>query len=47
LTTMRLDFRTLGVNTFRMLHHEILTGERPDHFTMEPELIVRDSTASR
>lgn len=45
LTTMRLDFRELGHNTFRMLHHEMTTGERAEHFVMEPTLIVRESTA--
>ncbi|BDZ65307.1 LacI family DNA-binding transcriptional regulator [Agromyces mangrovi Wang et al. 2018] len=44
LTTMRLDFRELGVQTFRMLHQEIVTGEKPHHFVLEPELIVREST---
>ncbi|CAH0140395.1 LacI family DNA-binding transcriptional regulator [Microbacterium sp. Bi128] len=47
LTTMRLDFRTLGDHTFRMLHHEILTGERPRHLVVEPQLVRRESTALR
>jgi DNA-binding LacI/PurR family transcriptional regulator len=46
LTTMRLDFRSLGHHTFRMLHHQITTGERPAPYVLEPELIVRESTAS-
>lgn len=46
LTTMRLDFRALGADTFRMLHHEIRTGQRPTHLVVEPQLIVRGSTAA-
>ncbi|MBT2534816.1 LacI family DNA-binding transcriptional regulator [Arthrobacter sp. ISL-69] len=45
LTTMRLDFRALGVATFKMLHHQILTGERAQHYVVEPELVIRESTA--
>jgi DNA-binding LacI/PurR family transcriptional regulator len=45
LTTMRLDFRALGTATFKMLHHQILTGEPAQHYVVEPELVVRDSTA--
>ena len=45
LTTMRLDFRALGIATFKMLHHQILTGERAQHYVVEPELVIRDSTA--
>lgn len=46
LTTMRLDFVGLGAATFRMLHHQILTGEHAAHYSLEPELIVRETTAS-
>jgi DNA-binding LacI/PurR family transcriptional regulator len=45
LTTMRLDFRALGIATFKMLHHQILTGERGQHYVVEPELVIRDSTS--
>lgn len=45
LTTMRLDFRALGLATFKMLHHQILTGERAQHHVVEPELVVRASTS--
>ncbi|MFH8251949.1 LacI family DNA-binding transcriptional regulator [Microbacterium sp. B2969] len=45
LSTMRLDFRMLGAITFRMLHQEIVTGERPHHLIVEPELIARASSA--
>lgn len=45
LTTMRLDFRALGVATFKMLHHQILTGEPAQHYVVEPELVVRESTS--
>jgi DNA-binding LacI/PurR family transcriptional regulator len=45
LTTMRLDFRALGTATFKMLHHQILTGERAHHYVVEPELVIRDSTS--
>ncbi|MFF1828448.1 LacI family DNA-binding transcriptional regulator [Paenarthrobacter sp. NPDC058040] len=44
LTTMKLDFRALGIATFTMLHQQILTGERAEHYVMEPVLVVRDST---
>jgi DNA-binding LacI/PurR family transcriptional regulator len=45
LTTMRLDFRALGIATFKMLHHQILTGEPAQHHVVEPELVIRDSTS--
>lgn len=45
LTTMRLDFRALGFATFKMLHHQILTGERAQHYLVEPELVIRESTS--
>lgn len=45
LTTMRMDFRALGIATFKMLRHQILTGERGQHYVVEPVLVVRDSTA--
>ncbi len=45
LTTMRLDFRALGMATFKMLHHQIVTGERGQHYVVEPELVLRESTA--
>jgi DNA-binding LacI/PurR family transcriptional regulator len=45
LTTMRLDFRALGIATFKMLHHQILTGEPAQHYVVEPELVIRDSTS--
>jgi DNA-binding LacI/PurR family transcriptional regulator len=45
LTTMRLDFRALGAATFTMLHHRITTGEHTEHYLIEPELIIRESTA--
>ncbi|MCA4133397.1 LacI family DNA-binding transcriptional regulator [Arthrobacter sp. M4] len=45
LTTMKLDFRALGIATFKMLHQQILTGERAHHYVVEPELVIRDSTA--
>jgi len=41
---MRLDFRALGIATFKMLYHQILTGEAAQHYTVEPELVVRSST---
>lgn len=46
LTTMRLDFRALGIATFKMLHHQIRTGEPAHHYVVEPELVIRDSTAA-
>jgi len=45
LTTMRLDFFGLGKATFQMLRHQIVTGDRAAHFTLDPELVVRASTA--
>lgn len=45
LTTMRLDFKALGIATFKMLHHQILTGERAQHYVVEPELVIRESTS--
>lgn len=45
LTTMRLDFHALGMATFRMLHQQVLTGELAHHYVVEPELIIRGSTA--
>jgi DNA-binding LacI/PurR family transcriptional regulator len=45
LTTMRLDFRALGIATFKMLHHQILTGEPAQHYVVEPELVIRESTS--
>lgn len=45
LTTLRLDFKALGMATFKMLHHQILTGEPAQHHVVEPELVIRDSTA--
>jgi DNA-binding LacI/PurR family transcriptional regulator len=45
LTTMRLDFQALGMATFKMLHHQILTGEPARHYVVEPELVIRESTS--
>jgi DNA-binding LacI/PurR family transcriptional regulator len=45
LTTMRLDFRALGIATFKMLNHQILTGEPAQHYVVEPELVIRESTS--
>jgi DNA-binding LacI/PurR family transcriptional regulator len=45
LTTLRLDFDALGVSTFEMLHELIETGERAEPYVMEPQLVVRESTA--
>ncbi|WP_169746749.1 LacI family DNA-binding transcriptional regulator [Demequina silvatica] len=45
LTTMRLDFKELGRATFTMLRQQILTGRPAQHVTIEPELVVRASTA--
>jgi DNA-binding LacI/PurR family transcriptional regulator len=44
LTTMRLDFRTLGAQAFRMLHRELATGEPAGYYASEPELVIREST---
>jgi DNA-binding LacI/PurR family transcriptional regulator len=47
LTTMRLDFRTLGAQAFRMLHRELSTGDQAGYYSSEAELVIRESTASR
>lgn len=44
LTTMRLDFRGLGVHAFSMLQSELATGERARYHAGDPELVVRGST---
>lgn len=46
LTTIRLDFRRLGVEAFRMLRTELATGQPDAYRSVEPELVVRDSTAA-
>ena len=47
LTTVRLDFRTLGARTFELLHARITNAaEVPEHFVIEPELVVRRSSAA-
>ncbi|MEU6249623.1 LacI family DNA-binding transcriptional regulator [Glycomyces sp. NPDC047010] len=46
LTTMRLDFRAVGADAFRMLHERITGAGAVAQDAMEPELIVRDSTAA-
>ncbi|NHI15758.1 LacI family DNA-binding transcriptional regulator [Microbacterium excoecariae] len=45
LTTMRMDFRSMGEEIFRMLHAQITRGEQPSHRTFPPTLIERASTA--
>ncbi|GAA3569133.1 LacI family DNA-binding transcriptional regulator [Microlunatus spumicola] len=46
LTTVRLDFRELGVQGFRMLQAELTTGEPAPHHAVEPTFVVRGSTAA-
>ncbi len=48
LTTVRQDFIEMGRNSLRMLLELVESGERPraEHRTVEPELIIRSSTAS-
>ena len=46
LTTVRLDFRRLGVETFRMLQTELASGEPGTYRSIEHELVVRGSTAA-
>ena len=46
LTTVRLDFPRLGREAFEMMRRMIETGERGTHIDLEPELIVRESTAA-
>ena len=45
LTTLRLDFRELGVQAFEMLQAELATGEPARYHSLEPVLVVRSSTA--
>ena len=45
LTTMRLDFQGVGRTTLEMLHAMIRSGEEPPRRVIEPELVVRASTA--
>lgn len=45
LTTIRLDFRRLGAEAFRMLQTALETGEPGTYRAIEPELVVRASTA--
>ncbi|GMA29836.1 LacI family DNA-binding transcriptional regulator [Arenivirga flava] len=45
LTTMRLDFRSLGRQTLRMMLSRIRDGEPAHGFVIEAELIQRASTA--
>ncbi|MGP5078760.1 LacI family DNA-binding transcriptional regulator [Brachybacterium alimentarium] len=45
LTTMRLDFRGVGRTSLRMMHEMIRTGKSTPRRTIEPELVVRRSTA--
>ena len=46
LTTIRLDFRRLGGEAFRMLQAALVTGEPGLYDSVEPELVVRASTAA-
>jgi DNA-binding LacI/PurR family transcriptional regulator len=48
LTTVRQDFIEMGRDSLRMLLELVESGERPQaaHRTVEPELIVRSSTAA-
>ena len=46
LTTVRQDFTEVGRRSFQLLLDEIESGRRSSvHATVQPELIVRDSTA--
>jgi DNA-binding LacI/PurR family transcriptional regulator len=45
LSSMRLDFRELGIGAFRLLQRLIRTGDRPEHLVLEPTLVLRESTA--
>ena len=45
LTSVRLDFRRLGREAFGLLHRLIRDGAPPAHLVVEPELVVRESTA--
>lgn len=45
LTTIRLNFRELGAQGFRMLQAELRTGEPSPHRAVEPTSVVRASTS--
>ncbi|WOF22892.1 LacI family DNA-binding transcriptional regulator [Microbacterium betulae] len=47
LTSVRLDFRRLGREAFRLLHRLIRDDASPERVVVEPELVVRGSTARR
>lgn len=47
LTTVRLDFRTLGAVALEELVRQVRTGSPAVHCGTEPELVVRESTADR
>ena len=45
LTTMRLDFQGVGRTSLRMMHEMIRTGASTPRRIIEPELVIRKSTA--
>jgi DNA-binding LacI/PurR family transcriptional regulator len=45
LTTVRLDFTRLGREAFELMRRMIETGERGTHIDLDPELVIRESTA--
>ena len=47
LTTVRLDFRTLGAVALEELVRQLRTGEPAVHCGTEPRLVVRESSAER
>ena len=47
LTTMRLDFRGLGIHAFSMLQSELATGDPAHYHSADPQLVVRTSTGRR
>jgi DNA-binding LacI/PurR family transcriptional regulator len=46
LSSMFMDFRRVGTEAFRMIHHRIHTGERLDMLVIDPVLVPRASSAA-
>lgn len=45
LSSVFLDFNRLGAEAFRMIHHQIRTGERLERLVINPALVPRASSA--
>jgi DNA-binding LacI/PurR family transcriptional regulator len=45
LSSIWMDFESVGRRSFELLHERILAGTRPERLVIEPELRARESTA--